>query len=70
MTVQLPFPHCEEAVDGILVPIDVSNSRQRTVPVRVPMEGYERCMEQGKYAETIASKLRDVKVTWSCQTSE
>jgi len=41
-----------------------------TVPVRVPMEGYERYMEEGKYAETIASKLKDGKFTWSCQSSQ
>jgi hypothetical protein len=34
-----------------------------TVPVRVPMGGYEQCMEAGHYAEIVASKLKDVKLT-------
>lgn len=34
-----------------------------TVPVRVPMGGYERCMEVGHHPETLASKLEDVKLT-------
>jgi hypothetical protein len=41
-----------------------------TVPVRVPMNGYEQCMEQGHYAETIASNLKDVKLNWTCKLSE
>jgi hypothetical protein len=41
-----------------------------TVPVRVPMSGYEQCMEAGQYAEILASKLKDVKVTWTCQSSQ
>jgi hypothetical protein len=41
-----------------------------TVPVRVPMISYEQCMETGHYAEILASKLKDVKVTWSCQLSQ
>jgi hypothetical protein len=40
-----------------------------TVPVRVPMISYEQCMEAGHYAEIIA-KLKDVKLTWSCQSSQ
>jgi hypothetical protein len=38
-----------------------------TVPVRVPMSGYERCMEAGHQAETLASTLKDAKVTWTCE---
>jgi hypothetical protein len=44
--------------------------RNETVPVRVPMSGYEQCMEAGQYAEILASKLKDVKVTWTCQSSQ
>ena len=32
-----------------------------SVPVRVPISGYEQCMEEGRYVETVASKLDDVK---------
>jgi hypothetical protein len=41
-----------------------------TVPVRVPMSGYEQCMAAGHYAEIVASKLKDVKVNWTCQSSQ
>lgn len=40
-----------------------------SVPVQVPVSGYERCMAQGRYAETAVEKLKDVKVVWSCQPS-
>ena len=29
----------------------------------VPIGGYEQCMEAGHYAEIVASKLKDVKLT-------
>ena len=29
-----------------------------SVPIRVLMTGYEQCMAEGHYAETIASQLR------------
>ena len=32
-----------------------------SVPIRVPMTGYEQCMAEGHYAETIASQLKDVR---------
>ena len=70
MTVQLPFPHCEERLMESWFLLMFLTRENETVPVRVPMEGYERCMEEGKYAETIASKLKDVKFTWSCQSSQ
>jgi hypothetical protein len=41
-----------------------------TVPARVPMSSYERCMEAGHHAETLMSKHKDVKLTWTCQSSK
>ena len=38
-----------------------------SVPIRVPMTGYEQCMAEGHYAETIASQLKDVRVDRSCK---
>jgi hypothetical protein len=40
-----------------------------TVPVRVPMNDYEQCMEGGHHAEDIAASLKGVKITWSCELS-
>jgi hypothetical protein len=46
------------------------NFGSQTVPERVSMSSYERCMEAGHHAEVLASKLKDVKLTWSCQSSQ
>ena len=40
-----------------------------TVPVRVPMIGYEQCMAAGAEAESIAAKLKGTKLTWTCETA-
>jgi hypothetical protein len=38
-----------------------------TVPVRVPMNGYEQCMAAAAEAESIVAKLKGAKVTWNCE---
>ena len=39
-----------------------------SVPVHMRMSSYEQCMVAGHEAEVIASKLKDVKLTWACRT--
>jgi hypothetical protein len=46
------------------------NRGAETVPVRVPVSDYEHCIARGKYAETLAATLKDVKIEWSCQPSQ
>jgi hypothetical protein len=46
------------------------NFGSQTVPARVPVSSYERCLEAGHHAETLVSKLKDVKLTWTCQSSQ
>jgi hypothetical protein len=41
-----------------------------TIPVRVPMNGYEQCMAAGAEAEIIAAKLKGAKLTWSCEVED
>jgi hypothetical protein len=40
----------------------------KTIPVRIPMAGYEQCMAAGAEAESIAAKLKGTKLTWSCES--
>ena len=48
----------------------VLSRRGETAPVRMPMETYEECVAAGHEAETLAAKLKDVNVTWSCQSED
>jgi hypothetical protein len=41
-----------------------------SVHVRLPMEGFEECMAEGERAESVAAKLKGVKVNWACETSQ
>jgi hypothetical protein len=41
-----------------------------TVPVRVPMQGYEHCTAAGAEAERIAATMNGVKLTWTCQLEQ
>jgi hypothetical protein len=34
------------------------------------MAGFEQCMAAGERAESIAAKLKGVKVAWACETSQ